>query len=134
MGPRHCSARQSRRRCPGHFRQWAQVHLRLRGLPGWPGSLPYDRTQWLPHARRAYVALGSARGDVTHFDATTAGHDSFVAMSAGAYWTHFGPTGWYLDGVLQGTWYDVRGASNYLSPFETEGLGMAASIEGGLPL
>lgn len=82
----------------------------------------------------AYVALGSARGDVTHFDATAAGHDSFVAMSAGAYWTHFGPTGWYLDGVLQGTWYDVRGASNYLSPFETEGVGLAASIEGGLPL
>ena len=82
----------------------------------------------------AYAALGSVRGDVTHVDATSAGHDSFVAMSAGAYWTHFGPTGWYLDSVLQGTWYDVRGASNYLPALETDGLGLAASIECGLAL
>jgi len=82
----------------------------------------------------AYVALGSGRGDVTHFDASSAGRNSFVAMSAGTYWTHFGSTGWYLDGVLQGTWYDVRGGSTYLPALETEGAGLAASIEGGLPL
>ncbi len=81
----------------------------------------------------AYVALGSGRGDVTHFDATRAGHNSMTAVSAGAYWTQFGPTGWYLDGVLQGTWYDVKGASTYLSALETEGVGLAASLEGGLP-
>ena len=27
------------------------------------------------------------------------------AWSGGAYWTHIGPTGWYLDAVLQGTSY-----------------------------
>jgi len=56
-----------------------------------------------------------------------------TAVSAGAYWTQFGPTGWHLDGVLQGTWYDVKGASTYLSALETEGVGLAASLEGGLP-
>jgi outer membrane autotransporter protein len=82
----------------------------------------------------AYVALGSGRGDVTHFDASSAGRNSMTAFSAGAYWTHFAASGWYLDGVLQGTWYDVKGASTYLPALETEGAGLAASIEGGLPV
>lgn len=81
----------------------------------------------------AYAALGGGRGDVTHFDATDAGHDAFVALSAGAYWTHVAAAGWYVDGVLQGTWYDARGASTYLPALETEGAGLAASIEGGHP-
>ena len=34
------------------------------------------------------------------------GEDKFDAFSLGGYWTHFGPSDWYLDGVLQATWYD----------------------------
>jgi outer membrane autotransporter protein len=36
--------------------------------------------------------------------------------------------------VLQTTWYDAKGASTYLPALETEGVGLAASIEGGLPV
>lgn len=82
----------------------------------------------------AYVALGSGRGDITHFDGAGAGHNSMMAMSLGTYWTHFGPSGWYVDGVLQATWYDAKGVSAYLPALETEGAGLAASIEGGLPV
>ena len=30
--------------------------------------------------------------------------------AGGCYWTHTGPGGWYLDAVLQGTWYTARPA------------------------
>ena len=51
--------------------------------------------------------------------------------------THFGPSGWYLDGVVQGTWYDTNmtaGRSVFgLRAGETDGWGLAASLEGGYP-
>lgn len=31
-----------------------------------------------------------------------------ITYSAGGYWIHYGPTGWYLDVVLQGNWYGRR--------------------------
>ena len=55
-------------------------------------------------------------------------------MSVGGYWTHFGPSDWYLDGVLQATWYDVTMTGRRgLRDGETDGWGLAASLEGGYP-
>ena len=54
------------------------------------------------------------------------------AWSAGGYWTHVGPTGWYLDAVLQGTWY-VGSASTQFAKLDTDGTGFIASLEGGYP-
>lgn len=54
--------------------------------------------------------------------------------SLGAYWTHFGPSGWYLDGVIQGTWYDAEADSNRLIKLKREAPGYAASLEGGYPI
>ncbi len=54
----------------------------------------------------AYFALGTAHGRVTHFDGIT-GDSDFNAYTLGGYWTHFGPAGWYVDTVLQGTFYDI---------------------------
>jgi outer membrane autotransporter protein len=34
---------------------------------------------------------------------TQTGSPDLNGYSGGAYWTHYGPSGWYLDGVLQGT-------------------------------
>jgi outer membrane autotransporter protein len=79
-----------------------------------------------------YVAAGMGGADVTHFTGLTAGTDKFDAESLGGYWTHFGPSGWYLDGILQGTWYDIK-ADGGLGTVKTGGTGFASSLEGGYP-
>ena len=35
------------------------------------------------------------------------------AYSGGGYWTHYGPGGWYLDAVLQGTYYDGNAMTQF---------------------
>ena len=58
-----------------------------------------------------YLALGRGHADVEHNllgRTFKGGEDDFNAVSVGGYWTRFGENDWYLDGVLQGTWYDMR--------------------------
>jgi outer membrane autotransporter protein len=55
------------------------------------------------------------------------------AWSGGAYWTHVGPSGWYLDAVLQGTNYTGH-ATTPISSLPTDGWGFLASLEGGYPI
>jgi outer membrane autotransporter protein len=81
-----------------------------------------------------YAAIGLLTGDVTHFDRTFAGANNLNGYSIGGYWTHFGATGWYLDAILQGTWYDVRSASTSLPALTTNGWGFASSLEAGYPI
>lgn len=82
-----------------------------------------------------YGAVGGGRGNVSHFDGSAAGHDSFMAYTVGGYWTHFGATGWYVDSVLQGTWYDIKGNSDRGVPtLQTGGGCLAGSLEGGYPI
>jgi fibronectin-binding autotransporter adhesin len=81
-----------------------------------------------------YGAYGSGNGEVEHFTGERAGEDRFDAYSLGAYWTHLWPTGWYLDGVVQGSWYDLTADSVRLPELTTDGFGFAASIEGGRSL
>jgi autotransporter family porin len=81
-----------------------------------------------------YAAIGLLTGDVTHFDRTFAGANNLRGYSLGGYWTHFGATGWYLDAILQGTWYDVRSASTALPALTTNGWGFASSLEAGYPI
>jgi len=76
-------------------------------------------------------AIGSAHGDVSHFDGTR-GADDLQAYTLGGYWTHFGAAGWYTDLMLQGTRFDVRtSADRGLPPFTTTGYGVAGSFEAG---
>jgi len=95
------------------------------------------------HSERAglYGAYGNVNSDVTGLvtnPAATAyvlsrtGSMSLNAWSAGGYWTHVGPGGWYLDGVLQGTWY-YGSASTQFANLNTDGTGFIASLEGGYP-
>nr|WP_231712257.1 autotransporter domain-containing protein [Vineibacter terrae] len=52
----------------------------------------------------------------------------------GAYWTHLGPSGWYLDAIVQGTIYVVSSdAHRGIPKMKTDGGGVAASLEGGYP-
>lgn len=53
--------------------------------------------------------------------------------SVGGYWTHFSPGGWYLDAVLQGSWYDTKATSFYGTGISTHATGYAASLESGYP-
>jgi len=61
------------------------------------------------------------------------GHLNLNAYSGGAYWTHYGPQGWYLDLVLQGTSYG-GGASTEFAHLTTNGSGFISSLEGGYPI
>jgi outer membrane autotransporter protein len=81
-----------------------------------------------------YVAAGLGEARVQHFNGLRAGDDTFNAASFGGYWTHFGPTGWYIDAIAQGTWYDMRGESTRRElSLNTDGFGFAGSLEAGHP-
>ncbi len=82
-----------------------------------------------------YGAIGRIQGDVRHFNGIKAGTNTIDGYSIGAYWTHFGASGWYLDGVVQGTWFDAEADSKRLLPkLKRDGFGFAASLEGGYPI
>ena len=68
----------------------------------------------------------------TAYILTHTGSMNLDAWSAGGYWTHVGPGGWYLDAVLQGTWYGGS-ASTQFARLNTDGTGFIASLEGGYP-
>ena len=79
-----------------------------------------------------YVSAGGMHSDVTHFNGLHAGRSSLDAYSVGAYWTRTSTDGWYLDAVGQYTRYqDVKTASAQGINGQTQGWGVAASLEGG---
>lgn len=88
-----------------------------------------------------YGAYGDVSADVnglvtnpaaTAYILTRTGSVNLNAGSVGGYWTHVGPGGWYLDTVLQGTWYGGS-ASTQFARLNTSGTGFIASLEGGVP-
>ena len=88
-----------------------------------------------------YGAFGDSSVDVnglatnpaaTAYSLQRTGSLNLNAWSVGGYWTHVGPTGWYLDTVLQGTWYGGS-ASTQFAKLDTNGTGFIASLEGGYP-
>jgi outer membrane autotransporter protein len=78
------------------------------------------------------ASVGHGHGGVTNYDGTSAGNDRFDSTSIGGYWTRFGAKDWYLDGVVQGTWYDAK-SSNEQQSLSTHGFGTTLSLEGGYP-
>lgn len=86
---------------------------------------------------RAGFSFGAANGnaDVKHIPGGMAGSINTNAYQLGGYWTHFGPQGWYLDAVVQATWYqDASARSLKGENVGTDGWGALASLEGGYPL
>jgi outer membrane autotransporter protein len=89
-----------------------------------------------------YFAYGNGKvgvdGLVTNPAATAyilqhTGSVNLNAYSLGGYWTHYGPTGWYIDAVLQGSFYN----GNATTPFAnlpTNGTGFTSSLEAGYPI
>ena len=81
-----------------------------------------------------YIGYLDAHASVDQvYSSANAGSVNMDAYSLGAYATHVAPQGWYLDGVLQGTWLgDVKGYTP-LTGIGVSGSAFAASLEGGYP-
>ncbi|MCW2271909.1 autotransporter outer membrane beta-barrel domain-containing protein [Pseudomonas sp. JUb96] len=79
------------------------------------------------------LSIGRIAGSVDHNDGVNAGDDLLRAYGVGGYWTHFGPEGWYLDGVLQFNQFDIKTSPNDLDGLKTRARGVTASLEAGYP-
>ncbi|UVE19454.1 autotransporter outer membrane beta-barrel domain-containing protein [Pseudomonas sp. LS44] len=79
------------------------------------------------------LAIGTIDGSIEHYNGADAGDDTLRAYSLGGYWTHFGPAGWYLDGVLQLNRFDIEAKPDSMGKLDTDGWGYTASLEGGYP-
>ena len=79
------------------------------------------------------LAFGNIKGGVDHYDHRDAGDDTLRGYSLGGYWTHFGASGWYLDGVLQYTYLDIDANSRQTYDLDSHGQAYTASLEGGYP-
>ncbi|WP_084788972.1 autotransporter outer membrane beta-barrel domain-containing protein [Bradyrhizobium sp. Cp5.3] len=108
------------------------------GIDLWRGSL-------LPGHRDAggiYFAYANSNVDVTGLVTNEAatnyvlrktGSLNLNGWSGGAYWTHYGPSGWYVDAVLQATAYQGT-ASTMFASLPTNGFGFVSSLEAGYPI
>ena len=79
-------------------------------------------------------ADGSVRGFAGGFQNVHVGSLALDATSAGGYWTHIGPGGWYVDAILMNTWYTGSPHSVGRLSAGANGTGVTASIEGGYPI
>lgn len=107
------------------------------GLDLWRGSFLPDHHD----TAGVYFAYGNGNVDVdglvTNAEATGyvlshTGSVNLNAYSGGAYWTHYGPGGWYIDALLQGTYYDGD-ATTQNARLPISDSGFATSLEAGYP-
>jgi outer membrane autotransporter protein len=114
-------------------------------MGGFQGGVNLLRSSFLPGHRDVagvYLAFAnsdiSVNGMVTNAAATgyVQSHTGTVGIngySAGGYWTHYGPSGWYLDAVLQGTYYNGNAITQFAN-LPINGSGFISSLEGGYPI
>ncbi len=92
------------------------------------------------HRDRFGMFLGYARADVDargfslSQQRALVGNYKMNALSLGAYWTHIGPSGWYVDAVVMGSRFDGDPRSSRGVSLNSEGYGLTASLEGGYPI
>jgi outer membrane autotransporter protein len=79
-------------------------------------------------------ASGAVHGSVGGFKGASAGHVDLDVSSYGGYWTHLGPSNWYIDAVVQGSHLFARTSSIRGNYTNVTGYGLAASIEAGYPI
>lgn len=80
-----------------------------------------------------YTAIGHAETEVEHVFDNIAGNIFVDGYTLGGYWTRYSEREAYIDAVLQATWYDANAESVRGIRLDTDGWGMAASIEAGYP-
>ncbi|WP_288194459.1 autotransporter outer membrane beta-barrel domain-containing protein [uncultured Phyllobacterium sp.] len=74
------------------------------------------------------------KGQALGWNDLSVGDINADVSSLGGYWTHIGPTGWYVDGVLMGSWFNGSAKTNRGIGIDTNGSGITASLEGGYPI
>ena len=99
---------------------------------GWEGPTGHENRAglFIGHTRMD----GDIRGQALGWNNLGVGDLDLGATSLGAYWTHIGPGGWYLDGVVMGTWFDGNATSNRNVGIDVDGTGVTLSLEGGYPI
>ena len=114
-------------------------------MGGFQGGVDLLRTSFLPgHRDVAGVYIAFANSDInvnglvtnaaaTNYVQTRTGTLGLNGYSAGGYWTHYGPSGWYLDLVLQGTYYNGNAITQFAN-LPINGSGFISSLEGGYPI
>ncbi len=78
-------------------------------------------------------ADGDVRGFALGIRKNRAGTLDMSAHSLGAYWTHIGPSDWYVDAVLMHSWIDADAVSIRGTAAGSSGNALTASIETGVP-
>ena len=110
---------------------------RLVWTSGAAARTPANETSWaftLPTAMSRPDVDGLVTNAVaTGYMQTHTGTIDQQAYSGGGYWTHYGPSDWYVDAVLQGTHYTGTAKTEFAS-LPTKGNGFIASLEGGYPI
>jgi len=108
------------------------------GFDIWRGSFIPDHRD----AAGLYFAYANSAMDVnglvtnptaTAYVRSRTGTVNLYGYSGGAYWTHYGPRGWYIDAVVQGTAYTGKAATQFAN-LPTDGSGIIASLEVGYPI
>jgi autotransporter family porin len=61
------------------------------------------------------------------------GQTTLASHNAGAYWSHIGKTGWYLDAVLMGSFYSETPQALFDVDSDLSGHGITGSLEGAYP-
>ncbi|MDR1990155.1 MAG: autotransporter outer membrane beta-barrel domain-containing protein, partial [Acidobacteriaceae bacterium] len=79
-------------------------------------------------------SAGSVSSTVTSDAGTAAGGVTLDIKSVGGNWTHFGESGWYLDGLVQYSWSNASLNTVRMGIERTTGTNVAASLEGGYPV
>jgi autotransporter family porin len=79
-------------------------------------------------------ANGDVSGNILARIGAPAGRLALNGDSLGAYWTHVGVTGWYVDAIAMHTWLGGAATSDRNIGANVDGSVFAASIEGGYPV
>ena len=114
-------------------------------LLGFQSGIDLWRGEWIPGHRDAagvYFAYANANVDVnglvtneaaTGYVLRKTGSLNLDAWLGAAYWTHYGPSDWYLDAVAQITRYQGAASTQFAS-LATTGFGFLSSLEAGYPI
>ncbi len=74
------------------------------------------------------------KGEAVGWNNLKVGSMNLDTTSFGGYWTHIGPSGWYLDAVLMGSWFSGDSTSSRNVGIDIDGNAVTASLEGGYPV
>jgi outer membrane autotransporter protein len=77
---------------------------------------------------------GRVKGQALGWNDLRVGDIDANSTSVGGYWTHIGPSGWYLDGIVMVTWFDGTARASSGESIKLDGTGITASLEGGYPV